>query len=269
MFKTLSIFACFLILFGAALYYFQHRLIYFPNKTQPHPEDWHLPQMQVVHFKTQDGLTLYGWYAKATAHHPTLVYLTGNAGHIGYRAPMIQAMLQQGFGVLIVSYRGYGGSPGDPHEQGLYNDAHAALQFIKAQHVPWQCTVLYGESIGAAVAIESAGHFPVAALILQAPFISLQAIAHEHYPLLPTRYLLRESYHSIDRIKHLTMPLLILHGDQDGIVSVAHGKALYEASSSSVKRLKIYPGYDHNNLDPAQIAVDIKKYIDHHLPHAC
>ena len=274
MLKTLSTFACFLILFGAALYYFQHLLIYFPNKTQPQPQDWHLPQMQVMRFKTEDGLTLYGWYAKAMAHHPTLIYLTGNAGHIGYRAPTIQAMLKQGFGVFIVSYRGYGGSPGHPHEQGLYKDAHAAIQFIRAQQIPWQCIVLYGESLGGAVAIESAGLFPVAALILQAPFISLGAIAHEHYPFLPTRFLLRESYHSIDRIKNLTMPLLILHGDQDTIVSFSHGKTLYAASTSTVKKLKAYAGYEHNNLNPSEVAADIKKFTDmviscdgEHSPH--
>ena len=150
----------------------QRRLVYFPSQTAPLPENAGVPEMEVVKLKTNDGLTLKAWYRPCLhTQSATLVYFHGNAGRIGYRAPLVKPYLNEGFGVLLVTYRGYSGNPGNPNEKGLYEDGIAAIEFLKQQGVAEESLVLMGESIGCAVAIEMATRYRVGALVLQAPFL--------------------------------------------------------------------------------------------------
>ncbi|NNG05007.1 MAG: alpha/beta fold hydrolase, partial [Inquilinus sp.] len=126
-----------------------------------------------ITYRTADGLTLSALHREAAGGLPTIVYFHGNAGHHGHRAGLIQPYHDAGYGVLLASYRGYGGNPGSPAEAGLYTDGRAALDWLAANRVPPSRTVLYGESLGTGVAVQMAVERPVAAIVLQSPFTSV------------------------------------------------------------------------------------------------
>ncbi len=238
----LNIFAAYCVLL-ALFYFFQRRLIYFPAYSDITPEQAGVPEMQTVTLTTKDGLTLKAWYAPPqNSRMPTLVYFHGNAGHIGYRASLVKPYLQHGFGVFLLTYRGYSENPGYPSEEGLYLDARGALEYLKGQKV-----VLYGESIGAAVAIQMALEYPIHGLILQAPFTSLQDVGAYHYPFIPSRLLLKDKYDSLAKAGLVHAPVLILQGENDNIIPKEMAQKLYNALSEP-KKLHLIPHTGHNDL---------------------
>ncbi len=231
------------------LFYFaQRQLIYFPSQYAPKPQDVGVGDMQVVSLHTSDNITLKAWYRPQTiAHKPTIVYLHGNAGGIGHRAMQIQPFLRKGYGVLLVSWRGYSQNPSYPTEQGLYNDAEAAIDFLQKQGVKPKCLVLYGESIGCAVAIEMATKYPVGALILLSPFTSLVDIGSYHYPFLPISWLFKDRYNSLKKARDVQTPTLIIHGENDHIVPPQFGQKLFEAMNEP-KEMRLVRDRGHNDL---------------------
>jgi fermentation-respiration switch protein FrsA (DUF1100 family) len=240
------------VVFGA-----QRQMMYFPMPGPLDPLAVGLPEMRSVALHTDDGLTLTAWYAPARGQAATLLYLHGNGGHIGHRAAKVRPYLDGGFGVLLLSYRGYGSNPGSPTEEGLYADGRAALAFLAREGVPLDKTALYGESLGSGVAVELAARMPVAALILEAPFSSIAEVAQHHYPFLPARLLVRDRYDSVAKIGRVTAPILVLHGERDRIVPPRFGRALFEAASEP-KEFRAFPEGGHNDLydvGAAQVAV--------------
>ena len=149
--------------------------------------------------------------------------------------------------MLLVSYRGYGGSGGSPTEAGLYADGRAALAFLEAEGVRSDHVVLFGESLGAAIAIHVAGEAPVGAIVLEAPFTSAVDVGRAAYPFLPVAWLLKDRYLSIDKIAAIEAPLLIVHGEADRTVPVTHGRRLLEAATPP-KQGMFLPGAGHNDL---------------------
>ncbi|MGF1640179.1 MAG: alpha/beta hydrolase, partial [Rhodospirillales bacterium] len=156
-----------------AMFAFQRSMLYLPSTTTPLPATSGVPEMRPVGLVTADGLDLVAWYRPAAEGHPTIVYFHGNGGHIGHRGSKVRPYLDAGYGLLLVSYRGYGGNPGRPSEEGLYRDGRAALAFLGTHGVPPARTVLYGESLGTGVAVHIAAERaramqPVGALVLEA-----------------------------------------------------------------------------------------------------
>lgn len=238
-------------LFTGALYAFQRNLLYYPDSAPPVLAEAGVPEMGEVTLATEDGLALLAWYKRAEAGRPTIVYFCGNAGHIGYRGGKVRPYLDAGMGVLLVGYRGYGGNPGKPTEEGLYADGRAALAFLARQGVAPAATVAYGESLGAAVAVqvahERAAAAPLGALVLEAPFASLANVAAKHYPFVPVNWLLKDRFESADKIARVGAPVFILHGERDGIVPVESGQALYAAAVAPKDALWLADGR-HNDL---------------------
>jgi fermentation-respiration switch protein FrsA (DUF1100 family) len=176
-----------------------------------------------------------------------LLLFHGNAGNLSDRYEMLVDVCGLGFDVMIVGYRGYGRSGGRPSEEGLYRDATAAWWFLtEVRGVPADRIVVWGKSIGGAVAIELATRVRPAGLIVQSAFTSVPAMAAEHYWFLP-RFLVRHEMDSLSRIGRVACPVLVIHGDQDGIVPFSHGQGLY-AGASEPKRWLAVPGADHNDL---------------------
>ena len=176
-----------------------------------------------------------------------MLFCHGNGGNVGDRAPHASLLAAAGFDVLLFDYRGYGRSPGRPGEDATYADARAARAALLAADGVDSAHVLYlGESLGAAVALELALAHPPAALVLQSPFTSVRDMARVHYPLIP-RALVPDAYPSLDRIRHLRAPLLVLHGARDTIVPLIYGEALFEAAPEP-KRLEVFPDAGHNDL---------------------
>lgn len=210
-------------------------------------------------------MSLLAWYKAAEVGKATIVYFHGNAGHIGYRIPLVQPYINQGIGVLLLSYRGYGGNPGKATEQGFYNDGRAAMAFLKEQQTKPECTILFGESIGSAVAVQIATEFPIAGMVLQSPFTTLVELGAYHLPLLPVKYLAKEHYDTLSKIKTIEVPLLILQGDKDNIVPNRFTEKLF-AAANEPKTLKTYPGYGHNDLFNQEMANDVLEFVQ---THAC
>ncbi len=227
----------------------QRRLIYFPFGEVPAPEALGLTDVEPTTFTTADGLALNGWVF-ASPHSPawyTVVVFNGNAGNRAYRVPLALALRRHNVAVLLFDYRGYGGNPGTPTEMGLEADARAARAYLLGRpDVDSARIVYFGESLGSAVAITLAVEHPPAALILRSPFTSLADLGQFHYPFLPVRWLLRDRFASIDRMRQVLCPLLVIAGARDRIVPAEQSRSLYEAASSP-KVLRVVAGADHND----------------------
>jgi fermentation-respiration switch protein FrsA (DUF1100 family) len=247
-------------------------LLYVPDRGAPHNSCFDELGMRHVPLVASDRTSIYAWYAKAREPQlPTLAYFTGNAGNVAHRACLVRPYVERGYGVLILSYRGYGGSGGRPDEPGLYLDAEAALDYLADQAgVPTERTVLYGQSLGSAVAVEMAVRRPAAALILLAPFTSAPAAARSiaWFVPLPFGALFSDRFDSIGKIERVDEPLLVIHGTADGTIPAQHGQALFDAALVERKELVLIPGADHNDLhgmwrrvsggDPIQICASLE-----------
>jgi pimeloyl-ACP methyl ester carboxylesterase len=180
---------------------------------------------------------------------PAVLVCNGNGGNRSLRAPLADALAGMGLHVLLFDYRGYGGNPGRPTEEGLAADARAALEYLAGRpEVDPDRLVLFGESLGAAVALRLATERPPAALVLRSPFASLAEVGQRHYPLVPVSLLLRDRYESAAVAGRLTAPLLVVAGGRDGIVPAAHSRRLF-AAAPEPKRLVILDGVDHNDYE--------------------
>ncbi len=226
-------------LYGAlvgALYVFQRDLLFLPDTSRPSLARAAVPGLSEVTLTTADGLRLLAWHVPAPDGRPTILYTHGNGGHIGYRAERAALLSAAGYGVLLVEYRGYGGNPGAPGEEEFHADAEAGLKFLEGQGITPARVILYGESLGSAVAVRLAAETaergaPVAALVLEAPFTSIADVAQHHYPYVPARRLVKDRFDSVSRIARVKTPLLVLHGEGDRVVPIAFGRALFEAAA--------------------------------------
>jgi hypothetical protein len=237
---------------GGALYAFQDRLIYFPDPSPPPPPAaLGLQGVREIRLRTEDGLDILGWRVEGRAGAPVLLYLHGNGGSLLHRAPRVQRFQRLGWGALFVEWRGYGGNPGTPGEDGFMHDARAGLAALRAEGVPASRTVFWGESLGTGIAVRLAAEQPeaVAALILESPYTSLRDLARRHYPILPAGLLLRDRYDSLSRIGAVRAPILILQGGRDTLVPPAMGRALADAAV----RAEVWeaPDAGHNELGAA------------------
>jgi uncharacterized protein len=244
----------------AAIWSQQRRLIYFPSPGPVPPAAQMLPGGRDVVLDTEDGIRLGAWYLPAAGGQksPAVLVFNGNAGDRSLRAQLAAGLSRLGMSALLFDYRGYGGNPGRPSEDGLAADARAALAWLAAQpEVDPDRIVYFGESLGAAVAVGLAVERPPAALVLRSPFTSLADVGRVHYPWLPVGRVLIDSYPSIDRIGSLSAPLLVIAGDRDDIVPESLSKRLYEAAPDP-KRYLLVPGAGHN--DPELI--DGRRMLD-------
>jgi len=233
--------------FIGSLALMQKHLMYFPDHARFNPQAWALKELEPLEVTTEDGLKITSWYRPALSTDKlTIVFFQGNAGHLGYRNYKVRPWLDAGYGVLMVGYRGFG-NPGFPSEEGLYMDAQAAIDAIKAQGVPEDGLVFYGESMGTGVATQMATEYNAAALILESPYTSVPDVGADRYPLVPVRWLLRDQYNSIDKIKTIHMPFLLMHGELDQVVPVKFGKKLF-AAANEPKQAVYVPDAGHNNV---------------------
>lgn len=225
----------------------QRSLMYFPSGSLPHPKDVGLESMKEIVLKTADGLNLVAWYGVPKAGLPTLVYFHGNGGNISGRADKVRPFLQSGLGVLLVSYRGYGGNPGKPTETGLFYDGRAAFDYIKNLGTEESDIIIIGESLGTGVAVKMATEFAVKGLILEAPFTSAADVGQRAFPILPVKFLILDRFDSLKRIADIDAPLLIVHGERDKTVPVKLGKELF-AKAKKPKVGHFLEKSGHNNL---------------------
>jgi fermentation-respiration switch protein FrsA (DUF1100 family) len=241
----------------------QRNLIYFPaRQLEPPP-----PGVRQVSFTTADGLELGGWFfpTEGPDGRAVLVF-NGNAGNRSHRAPLAGALPDRGWSVLLFDYRGYGGNPGSPSEEGLGKDAEAAVSWLAAQEdLDADRIAYFGESLGAGVAAALAIERPPAALVLRSPFTSLADVGGVHYPFLPVGALLRDRFPVIDHIRAYDGPVLVIWGNADSIVPPEQSRAVAEAARRS-DHVEI-AGAGHNDpalLNGEELVEAVVGFLDEH-----
>jgi uncharacterized protein len=201
-----------------------------------------------VFFTTQDGLRLHGWFIPHQDARATLVWFHGNAGNISDRLLNIKLLHDRiNTNIFIFDYRGYGRSEGTASEKGTYLDGEAAINYLLGRdEAAARRLILFGRSLGAAVAAEMAIRFPSLGLILESPFVSIREMARAIFPSLPIAWLLQTRYDTMEKVRLVKTPILVLHGDRDATVPFAQGKRVFEIASHPKKFHRIV-GASHND----------------------
>jgi len=248
----------------AYLYVFQRQLLYFPDQSRPQLGLLVGLGVREVQLTTADGLSLLAWYLPPHAGRPVILYVHGNGGNIGHRAARLQRFSGEGYGVLMLEYRGYGGNPGKPTEAGFYADAQAAFDFLQREGISSSRLVLYGESLGSGVAVYLAATQPIGALILESPYTSVSAVAQYHYPFVPAALMVWDRFDSLSRISQVKAPILVLRGGRDRIVPDRFSQALFDAAPGP-KEIWSAPEAGHEELAEFGALDAVVVFIEQHL----
>ena len=238
--------------FAGFIYLMQPRLLYYPNV--PSRELTATPatielDYEAVTLQTDDGLRLSAWFIPHPAPRATLLFFHGNAGNLSHRLESIRLFHDLGLAVFIIDYRGYGQSEGSPSEAGTYRDAAAAWHYlVDERHVAPQEIVIFGRSLGAAIAAELASRTRPAALIIESAFTSVPNMAARIYPWLPVRWLSRYHYDTQTALEALTCPVLIIHSREDDIIPYAEGEQLFTHAREPKQFLELHGGHSDGFL---------------------
>ncbi len=244
----------------AGLLVMRHSLIY-PFRDWPDARQVSgLPGAVVAEITAHDGTPLLVWRVAPLPNRPTVFYFKGNGGSLPSVSPRLRELVHRGYGIVALNYRGAGRAPGAPRQIDLVRDAMDVFEQFAPDRKDLR--VIYGSSLGAAVATQLAARREASALILETPFARLCETAQYHYPVIPACQLLwDERWDSIDVIADIDMPLLVLHGDADGVIPVAHGQKLFDAAPDP-KVMHIYAGGRHNDLRLYGAGKDIIGFLE-------
>jgi len=243
--KGSLVFVCAMFLSGCLV---EEKFIFFPvAEIERTPKSVGLV-FDDVFFTTADGVRLNGWFAPYAGARTTLLWFHGNAGNISHRVDGMKLLHDKvKADVFIVDYRGYGRSEGTVSEKGTYEDARAALRYLRTRKdLDPKNIAFFGQSLGAAVATELAAGENCLALILEAPFVSIREMARVVFPFLPIGPLLRTRYDVAEKIKEVKAPILVLQGDRDDVIPVEQGKKVF-AAAPSPKEFFAIRGAGHND----------------------
>lgn len=226
----------------------QRSLLYVPFGGPDHPAHVGLAGFRIERIEAADGLSIPIWRHDGIAGRPVVVYFQGNGGGLHGSADRLRRLAAAGFGVVGLAYRGYSGAPGEPSEQAIVADAVALIDRLVADGVAAERIVLYGWSLGSAVALQTAARRPVGALILEAPPSSILDRAAEVYFWIPVSLLLKDRWLSREVIGSIRRPILILHGTRDTVVQIRHGRRLAELAGPLAEFVEVEGG-GHEDLD--------------------
>jgi len=250
---------------GLVLYIFQRSLLYHPSRQYARPRDLGLEGVKEIIVRTPHTRRLLAWYSPAPPGRPVILYFHGNGGSLASRAPRLEFFRQQGYGVLLTTYRGYSGSSSSPAEMPIKMDALYFFHWLQAQGVKEGDIVIYGESLGTGVAVATAYNHHPRALILEAPYSSITDVAAARFPWLPVRGFLKDRYDSLRLIPRLECPILIIHGEQDKVVPIRLARKLF-AAAHQPKEAAWLSDAGHNNLYSRGAFDIIASFIERHAP---
>ncbi len=243
------------------LYINQRNIMYLPTADMKHPSFYGLSGTKEIKIKTDDNVKITLWYKPATYGEKTLVYFQGNNGNLSYRTDKIKSFINHGFGIMAVSYRGYGNSEGKPSEEGLYKDARSSIDYLIKHNINVSNLVFYGESLGSGIAVQMGTEYSAHAVILESPYTSVTDVAQERYPIIPVKTLIKDHFDSKSKIKNVKAPILIMHGYKDTVVPIAQGKSLF-ALANAPKEGKFFKEYNHTSFDYDVLASNTKEFSD-------
>src|SRR5262249_47509563 len=244
--------------FVALLYVTQRSLQYFPERQRTAPSAAGLSDAEEGVLEPADGERVIVWHVPPREGKPVFLYFHGNGGSLLWRYERFRTLIADGSGLVALSYRGYGGSSGRPTEMGLAEDAVTAYAFAIARY-PTDGVVVWGESLGSALAIALAAEKPVGHLVLEAPFTSAADVAAWHYWFVPVRIMMKDQFRSDLRVGKVTAPVLVVHGENDAVVPVVLSERLY-ALIRAPKRFVRIAGAGHNDLGARAVAA-AKRFI--------
>ena len=232
------------------LWALQRQLIYFPDNARVPPAGDVIDGARDVEVHTEDGLDLGAWFVPAARRDPDLqmavLVAPGNGGNRQGRAGFAEELSRRGLAVLLMDYRGYGGNPGSPNEDGLAADALAAAEALEELGYPPERTIYFGESLGGGVVAALQVKRPPAGLVLRSPFTELADVGAHHYPWLPVRQLLKDRFPVVEHLASSQVPVTVIYGDQDSVVPTELSAEVADSAPALFERVVI-PGADHND----------------------
>ncbi len=217
-------------------------MIFYPMREMYGTPDQAGLKFEDVWLTTSDDVKIHGWYVPAAGTAATtILFLHGNAGNISHRLEKLAILHNLGAATFIIDYRGYGRSEGKPDEPGTYRDAQAAYDWLAKQHSQ---IILYGESLGSAVAVDLAVKTPVAGLIIEEPFTSIADVGQKMFPFLPVRLLAKNKYDTLSKMSRLRAPLLILHSEEDEMFPMSYAQRLLAAAPEPKRLVKLHGSHN-------------------------
>jgi fermentation-respiration switch protein FrsA (DUF1100 family) len=262
--KWLLAFAAFGYLGALAVLFAMQRSLVFPvpvtERTAPVAAGFPEAEEQVL--STIDGERVIVWHVPPKPGHAVVLYFPGNGDYLAGQVDRFRSLTADGTGLIALSYRGYAGSSGHPSEQGLLRDAEAAYAFGRARYDADRI-VAWGFSLGSGVAVALAARHPLGKLILEAPYTSIADVAASlpRFRWAPVRLLLRDSFHSDQRIAAVSAPLLIMHGGRDAVVPIGFGERLFALAHEPKQFVRFAEG-GHNDLDHFGAIETARRFMD-------
>jgi len=229
----------------AIIYFSQRSLMYHPSANNYINENKLNHKIEKIKIPSDNELT--AWYFKKNEKFKTLLFFHGNAGSLENRIYKLNALSKLKLNYLIVAYRGFSGNKGNPTEEGLYKDARAAKYWLNLNYIDDQNIILYGESLGTAIAIDLSKDYKFAGVILESPFTSMIDLGQRYYPIFPVKLLLKDKYESKKKIKNLISPILVLHGKKDNIVPFSMGEKIFNIANNP--KFKYFTDFDDHMIN--------------------
>jgi fermentation-respiration switch protein FrsA (DUF1100 family) len=234
---------------GWVLYFMQPMFTYRPTQEVSYTPDELGLDFEDVVFKSGDGLELNSWYVPAESSGLTVLFCHGNGGNMMHRLDSINILNKLGLNCFIFDYRGYGKSEGKPNEEGTYLDAMAAYKWLtKVRKVPANKIIIFGRSLGGSIAAQLASKVEAAGLVIESGFTSYVDMGRKFYPYMPVRWFARYSYRTIDYIREVRCPVLIIHSRGDEIVPFEFGLQLHEAANEPKEFVEIFGSHNDSFL---------------------
>ncbi|MGI9227587.1 MAG: alpha/beta hydrolase [Gammaproteobacteria bacterium] len=254
----------FYLLAMLAIYFAQAWFIYAPNmptrELTTTPKDIGL-DYEDVFLKTNDNEKIHAWFIPKSSSNSlaekTILFMHGNAGNISHRLETIQIFHRLGFNIFIFDYRGFGNSTGSPSEKGTYLDANAAWNFLRDdKNLTPEQIIIAGRSLGGGVATEIAENVSPAMLILESTFTSMLDVSKIHYPFMPTELIVKHEYETVNKLKNISCPVLIIHSVDDEVIPFAHSKTNFDNANSPKKLIELRGGHGNGFLLSRQVYIE-------------
>jgi fermentation-respiration switch protein FrsA (DUF1100 family) len=258
--QLISIIFCLYLFVLVFLYFYQRNLLYHPNENN-YSGDKILVDIKKVKIETSDNIELLGWYhEKNLKNYKTLVYFHGNAGSLENRIHKLNHFQDMNINFLIIAWRGFSGNSGKPTEQGLYEDGKSAINWLVQKGIDEKNIILYGESLGTGIATHLSQNKKYAAIILETPFTSMVDVAKTFYPYIPVNLLLKDKFENYQKVKNISSPILIMHGEVDQIVPFSMGKKIYEKANEP--KYSYFTKYDNHMMEyDERLVLALKSFL--------
>ena len=240
------------------LFFYQRKLLYYPNINV---RDSHTISHKMEKVLIPSENDLVAWHYKNNENYKTLVFFHGNAGGLSNRIYKLNEFSKLKLNYLIFAYRGFNGNKGKPTEEGLYEDASKVINWLKSKNILENDIILYGESLGTAIAIHTGQFKNFSGIILEAPFTSMIDLGQKYYPIFPGKFLLKDKYESKNKLKNLKSSMLVMHGKKDKIVPFYMGKAIYD--NLSEPKFSYFNDQDDHNMEYNEDLIKtIKNFVE-------